>query len=149
MVKKSHDELAVGALIRVKVGTTMPEFPDVACGGWTGKIVETSGKKPNTKYFVEWDDTTLGIIRSRILSFARLRGSIIAWPASTARPWSRPANANNLRAPRRLPQFLRPSRPVRALQCWSAKPFDCEGQSGLLRCAQNRSFRSDQSNRLY
>jgi len=57
--KKSHDELTVGARVRVKAGTTMPEFPDVACGGWTGTIAETSGKKPNTKYIVEWDDATL------------------------------------------------------------------------------------------
>jgi hypothetical protein len=74
MVKKSHDELAVGALIRVKVGTTMPEFPDVACGGWTGKIVETSGKKPNTKYFVEWDDTTLGIMPEPYLKLCESQG---------------------------------------------------------------------------
>jgi hypothetical protein len=74
MVKKSHDELAVGAQIRVKAGTTMPEFPDVACGGWTGKIVETSGKKPNTKYFVEWDDTTLGIIPEPYLKLCEAQG---------------------------------------------------------------------------
>jgi len=74
MVKKSQDELAVGALIRVKAGTTMPEFPDVACGGWTGRIVETSGKKPNTKYFVEWDDATLGIIPEPYLKLCETQG---------------------------------------------------------------------------
>jgi hypothetical protein len=57
--KKTSDEMGVGARIRVKPGTTIPEFPDVACGGWTGTVVETTGKKPNTKIVIEWDDATL------------------------------------------------------------------------------------------
>jgi len=34
----------------------MPEFPDVACDGWTGTISETIGKKSDPKYVIEWDD---------------------------------------------------------------------------------------------
>jgi hypothetical protein len=74
MVNKKSDELAVGANVRVKAGTTMPEFPDVACGGWTGKIVETSGKKPNTKYFVEWDEATLGSMPESYLKLCEAQG---------------------------------------------------------------------------
>jgi hypothetical protein len=72
--KKSQDELAVGARIRVKAGTTMPEFPDVVCGGWTGTVVETSGKKPNTKYFVEWDEATLATIPEPYLKLCEAQG---------------------------------------------------------------------------
>ncbi len=57
--KKAIDELAVGSRVRVKPGTTVPEFPDVACGGWTGTVMEATGKKPNVKYLIEWDESTL------------------------------------------------------------------------------------------
>ena len=60
--KKTGDELAIGARVRIKAGTTIPEVPDVACGGWTGTVVETTGKKPNNKYVIEWDDATLTAI---------------------------------------------------------------------------------------
>jgi hypothetical protein len=91
MVKKSHDELAVGALIRVKAGTTIPEFPDVACGGWTGRISETTGKKPNTKYIVEWDDATLAIIPQTYLKLCeaqRLLHHMACLDGSTLEPAS-------------------------------------------------------------
>jgi hypothetical protein len=87
--KKSQDELAVGALVRVKAGTTMPEFPDVACGGWTGTIVEMSGKKPNTKYFVEWDDATLAKIPEPYLKLCEAQGlyhRMACFDASTLEP---------------------------------------------------------------
>ncbi|HET6323213.1 MAG TPA: hypothetical protein VFG04_00830 [Planctomycetaceae bacterium] len=74
MPKKSHDELALGARVRVKAGTTMPEFPDVACGGWVGSIVETSGKKPNTKYIVEWDEATLATMPEPYLKLCEAQG---------------------------------------------------------------------------
>ena len=60
--KKTSDELAAGTRIRIKSGTMVPEFPEIACGGWTGTVVEASGKKPNTKYVIEWDDATLAAI---------------------------------------------------------------------------------------
>src|ERR1700690_3661376 len=60
--KKTSEALAVGARVRVKSGTTIPEFPDVPCGGWTGTVVEMTGKKPNSKFVIEWDDATLAAI---------------------------------------------------------------------------------------
>jgi hypothetical protein len=72
--KKASDELAVGARIRVKSGTNIPEVPEVACGGWTGTIVEATGKKPNTKYVVEWDDATLAAIPESYLRTCEAQG---------------------------------------------------------------------------
>jgi hypothetical protein len=72
--KKTSDELGVGARIRVKSGTTVPEMPDVACGGWTGTIVEATGKKPNTKYVIEWDDATLATIPESYVRTCEVQG---------------------------------------------------------------------------
>jgi hypothetical protein len=56
---KSQGKLAVGTRIRAKAGVTAPEFPDVSCAGWTGSIVELSGKKSDPKYIVEWEEATV------------------------------------------------------------------------------------------
>lgn len=57
--KVSGDTLAPGTRIRVKSGVTIPEFPDVECGGWTGSIAELTGKKADPKYVIEWDDAVV------------------------------------------------------------------------------------------
>ncbi len=44
---------------RVKEGVASPEFPDVTCEGWSGSIVEMTGKKSALKFVIEWDDETL------------------------------------------------------------------------------------------
>ena len=72
--KKTTDELGVGARVRVKAGTSVPEMPEVACGGWTGSVVETSGKKPNTKYVIEWDDATLAGMPESYLKSCEAQG---------------------------------------------------------------------------
>jgi hypothetical protein len=72
--KRESGELAVGARVRVKAGTTVPEFPDVVCGGWTGTIVDTTGKKPNTKYVIEWDDATLAAMPAPYLRDCEAKG---------------------------------------------------------------------------
>ena len=48
--------MTIGSRIRAKSGVTSPDFPDISFVGWTGKIVEVSGKKAPFKYFIEWDD---------------------------------------------------------------------------------------------
>lgn len=60
MAKKAGGKLAAGARIRVKEGVMAPEFPDLSMSGWTGTIAETSGKKADPKFIIEWDDATLG-----------------------------------------------------------------------------------------
>jgi hypothetical protein len=72
--KKLNDEFAVGTRVRVKPETPLPEFPEVGCGGWTGTIVELTGKKPNTKYLIEWDDATLATIPQHYVQACEARG---------------------------------------------------------------------------
>jgi hypothetical protein len=72
--KKTSEELAVGARVRVKPGTMIPEFPDMACGGWTGTVVETKGKKPISKFLIEWDDATLAAIPEPYLRTCEAQG---------------------------------------------------------------------------
>jgi hypothetical protein len=57
--KKATGGLEEGARIRVKAGVASPDFPDVSFGGWTGAIVEVSGKPPAQKFIVEWDQQTI------------------------------------------------------------------------------------------
>jgi len=52
----------VGTTVRVKEGVVVPEYPEFSCAGWTGSVVELSGKKKNPKYIIEWDEKTLGEI---------------------------------------------------------------------------------------
>lgn len=59
MSNKPSTKIGVGAKIRVKPETVSPEFPEISCAGWTGTIMEASGKKQDVKYIIEWDDTTL------------------------------------------------------------------------------------------
>ncbi|HEY0980580.1 hypothetical protein, partial [Schlesneria sp.] len=44
---------------RVKGGVNSPEFPEISLAGWTGSVVETSGKPPSQSVIIEWDATTL------------------------------------------------------------------------------------------
>jgi hypothetical protein len=57
--KKTAVGLPAGTRIRVKGGVTSPEFPEISIAGWTGSVLEASGKPPHLSYIVEWDQTTL------------------------------------------------------------------------------------------
>jgi|GEM_PF-2444066 len=58
--KRSSGKLKVGTRVRVKEGTSVPEFADVVCGGWTGGVDNLIGKsKPDPKYVIEWDEATI------------------------------------------------------------------------------------------
>ena len=50
---------AVGALVRVKPGTTTPDYPDVPLGGWTGTIQEVDRRSSPPLYYIEWNQYTL------------------------------------------------------------------------------------------
>ena len=56
--KKATGPLAPGARIRVRENVAAPEFPDISCSGWTGTIVEVTGKK-DPKYVIEWDESVI------------------------------------------------------------------------------------------
>ncbi len=59
MAKKKVSGGLEGSRIRVKPGVNSPEFPEISLAGWTGSIVETSGKPPEQKVIIEWDAQTL------------------------------------------------------------------------------------------
>lgn len=58
-VKKKTVKRKVGTSIRALDKVVSPDFPDISFAGWTGRIVEVSGKKAPFKYFVEWDDAVV------------------------------------------------------------------------------------------
>ena len=55
--KKKTVKCKVGTSIRALDNVASPDFPDISFAGWTGKVVEVSGKKAPFKYFIEWDDS--------------------------------------------------------------------------------------------
>ncbi len=48
-----------GTLVRVKPGTTDPDFPDVPLGGWAGAIREVDQRSDPPTYLIEWNKHTL------------------------------------------------------------------------------------------
>jgi hypothetical protein len=60
MAKKKASGGLEGARVRVRDGVTSPEFPEVSIAGWTGTVVEVTGKPPAAKVVLEWDGDTLG-----------------------------------------------------------------------------------------
>ncbi len=60
MAKKKASGGLEGTRVRVREGVTSPEFNDVSISGWTGTVVELSGKPPTAKVIIEWDGDTLG-----------------------------------------------------------------------------------------
>lgn len=59
MSSSSPGKLAVGSRVRVKEGVSSPDFPDVSFAGWIATIIELSGKKPNQKFILEFDDSVV------------------------------------------------------------------------------------------
>ncbi|ADG69863.1 hypothetical protein Plim_4052 [Planctopirus limnophila DSM 3776] len=59
MAKKKSANDATGRKVRVKAEVTSPEFPEILLAGWTGTVVEVTGKAPAEKYVIEWDAETL------------------------------------------------------------------------------------------
>lgn len=53
--KRKSAKLKVGTPVKVHDSVTSPDFPDISFGGWTGSVVEVSGRKSPFKYFIEWD----------------------------------------------------------------------------------------------
>jgi hypothetical protein len=52
-------QFPVGSGVRVKTGTTDPDFPDMPLGGWTGKVQEVNHEATPPTYLIEWDRFTL------------------------------------------------------------------------------------------
>ena len=50
---------AVADRVRVKPGTTVPDFEDIPLGGWAGTIREVDRQSNPPGYLIEWDKHTL------------------------------------------------------------------------------------------
>jgi hypothetical protein len=48
-----------GAQVRVKPGTTVPDFEDIPLGGWVGTIREVNARSAPPTYLIEWNRYTL------------------------------------------------------------------------------------------
>ena len=48
-----------GAQVRVKPGTTVPDFEDIPLGGWAGAIMDVDQRSNPPTYLIEWDRHTL------------------------------------------------------------------------------------------
>ena len=59
MAKRKSSKPTSGQRIQVKDGVTMPEFPELVIGGWTGTVLETQGRGAAMKVILEWDDPIL------------------------------------------------------------------------------------------
>ena len=59
MSSSTPGKWTVGSRVRVKAGVTSPDFPEVSFAGWAATIVELSGKKPNQKFILEFDDSVV------------------------------------------------------------------------------------------
>ncbi len=68
MAKKKVAGGLEGSRIRVKPGVPSPEFPEILLAGWTGTVVETSGKPPEQKVIIEWDPTTIAAMPADYVS---------------------------------------------------------------------------------
>ena len=68
MAKKKATGGLEGSRIRVKPGVQSPEFPEISLSGWTGIVMETSGKLPEQKVIIEWDAETLAAMPADYVS---------------------------------------------------------------------------------
>lgn len=59
MAKRRSSKPKAGQRVRIKDDVTMPEYPEIAIGGWTGMVLETQGRGADTKVILEWDDPVL------------------------------------------------------------------------------------------
>ena len=66
--KKAAGGWSEGVRIRVKEAVTSPEFPEVSLAGWTGSVVEVTGKAPAQKLIIEWDDVTMAAMPAEYVS---------------------------------------------------------------------------------
>lgn len=59
MAKRRSSKPKAGQRVRVNDDVSMPEYADVAIGGWTGMVLETQGRGATSKVILEWDDPAL------------------------------------------------------------------------------------------
>jgi hypothetical protein len=58
----SPPRFAVGDRVRVRPGTTDPDYPDLPMGGWVGVVEDVNVTRTETLYQVEWSGATLAAV---------------------------------------------------------------------------------------
>jgi len=56
---RSPARYGLGHPVRVKPGTTDPDFPDIPLGGWAGTIRDVNQRSNPPIYLIEWNRHTL------------------------------------------------------------------------------------------
>jgi hypothetical protein len=56
---RTSAQFAAGAQVRVKPGTTDPDFPDIPLGGWAGTVQEVDQRAASPTYLIAWNRHTL------------------------------------------------------------------------------------------
>jgi hypothetical protein len=78
MPKGKSTKPTPGQRVEVHHGVAMPEFPDLSIGGWTGKVLETSGSGSKLKVILEWDESTLERMPESYRSHCESQGLVFA-----------------------------------------------------------------------
>ena len=68
MAKKKATGGLEGTRIRVKPGVNSSEFPEISLAGWSGTVVEITGKPPAQSVIIEWDAATLSAMPAEYLA---------------------------------------------------------------------------------
>lgn len=66
--KKASGGPEPGTPLKVREGVQSPDFPEVSFAGWTGTVVEVSGKAPDVKIVLEWDAQTMAQMPAEYVS---------------------------------------------------------------------------------
>jgi hypothetical protein len=57
--RRAPARFTAGSPVRVKTGTTVPDFPDIPLGGWSGRVIALNERSNPPTYLIEWDRCTL------------------------------------------------------------------------------------------
>jgi len=86
--KKKVTKHKVGTHVRVHDSVTSPDFPDISFAGWTGKVVEVSGRKAPFRYFIEWDEEIVSAIPQSYLDRCEAQQIYARWACLTDEDFS-------------------------------------------------------------
>jgi len=81
--KKKAKKHKVGTPVRVHESVTSPDFPDISFAGWTGKVVEVSGRKSPFRYFIEWDEDIVSAMPQSYVSRCEAQQIYSRWACLT------------------------------------------------------------------
>lgn len=66
--------LKIGDVVKVRQGTTDPDFEEIDISGWQGKITEVEDTSEGRQFLIVWDNTTLNEMSDEALEQSELEG---------------------------------------------------------------------------